>query len=185
MRGGELRPMKGEPPFVQSLAVAVSGQVGTRPRRPRPGPSIARFFNERGVLFGGSSPHCQITRVGMVTMSVLERAKPSLRLGSARLLLQAGDRAARSQSTRWVIHRSRNMVHAEVVLGPRGRTAASPRRPPRRRSVARRLVPRRAPRARCAAPVAPDGSADDVRSTSAGTPLFALAGSRRVAHARP
>ena len=71
LAGGESRPMKGEPPFVQSLAVPYPDRW-ERGRVTSTWPVEARFFNERGVLFGGYLAALLDHALGMVTMSVLE-----------------------------------------------------------------------------------------------------------------
>ena len=111
---GERRPMKGEPPFVQSLAVPYP-DMWEHGRVTSTWPVDARFFNERGVLFGGVLAALSDHALGMVTMSVLEEgetfATSDLRVSFFRPVTD-GTLAIDAR----VIHRSRNMVHAEVVL---------------------------------------------------------------------
>ena len=78
-------------------------------------PVETRFFNERGVLFGGYLAALSDHAMGMVTMSVLDDgegfATSDLRTSffkpvtGGTLMIEAK-----------VIHRSGKLVHAEVVL---------------------------------------------------------------------
>lgn len=107
-------PGEYEPPFFNSLAIPYpdmweSGRVASR------WSVDARFLNERGVIFGGYLAALSDSALGMVTMSVLDAAETfatsELRVSFFRPV-KGGTLAMEAQ----VIHRSRNVVHAEVVL---------------------------------------------------------------------
>ena len=111
---GEQRPMKGEPPFVKSLAVPYP-DMWKRGRVTSTWPVDARFINERGVLFGGFLAALSDHAMGMVTMSVLETgetfATSDLRVSFFKPVTE-GTLAIEAR----MVHRSHNMVHTEVVL---------------------------------------------------------------------
>ena len=77
-------------------------------------PVDERFLNERGVLFGGFLAALSDHALGLVTMSVLDEGEAfvtsDLRTSFFRPVKE-GTLAIEAQ----VVHRSRNMVHAEVV----------------------------------------------------------------------
>ena len=107
-------PGEGEPPFFNSLAIPYpdmweSGRVTSR------WPVDARFFNERGVIFGGYLAALSDSALGMVTMSVL-KANETFATSDLRVSLFRPVVGGTLEMEAQVIHRSRNMVHAEVVL---------------------------------------------------------------------
>ena len=107
-------PGEAEPPFVKSLAVPYP-DMWERGRVTSTWPVDERFFNERGVLFGGFLAALSDHALGLVTISVLDSgeafATSDLRTSFYRPV-RGGTLAIEAQ----VVHRSRNMVHAEVVL---------------------------------------------------------------------
>ena len=82
----------------------------------------ARFFNERGVIFGGYLAALSDSALGMVTMSVLN-ANETFATSELRVSLFRPVRGGTLAMEAQVIHRSRNMVHAEVRPIRRGRSA--------------------------------------------------------------
>ena len=108
-------PGEPEPEFVKSLAVPYpdSWEPG---RVTSTWPVDERFCNERGVVFGGYLAALSDHALGLVTMSVLEADETfgtsDLRTSFFRPV-KGGTLSIEAQ----VLHRSRNMVHAEVVLG--------------------------------------------------------------------
>ena len=106
-------PGEGDPPFVQTLAVPYP-DMWERGRVTLTWPVDERFLNERGVLFGGFLAALSDHALGLVTMSVLDEGEAfvtsDLRTSFFRPVKE-GTLAIEAQ----VVHRSRNMVHAEVV----------------------------------------------------------------------
>ena len=119
----ERAPGESEPPFVKSLAVPYP-DTWERGRVTSTWPVDERFFNERDVLFGGFLAVLSDHAMGMVTMSVLDDdesfATSDLRASFFRPVT-GGTLAIEAT----VIHRSRNMVYAEVTLaGEEGKLVA-------------------------------------------------------------
>ncbi len=107
-------PGQGVPPFVNSLAMPYPDSW-ERGRVTSTWPVDERFFNERGVVFGGYLAVLSDHALGMVTMSVLDSgevfATSDLRTSFFRSV-KGGSLEINAE----VVHRSRNLVHAEVVL---------------------------------------------------------------------
>ena len=111
---GELPPVRSAPPFAKSLAVPYP-DMWERGRVTSTWPVDARFFNERGVVFGGFLAALSDHALGMVTMSVLETGE-SFATSDLRVSFFKSVKGGTLAIEAHVVHRSRNMVHAEVVL---------------------------------------------------------------------
>jgi uncharacterized protein (TIGR00369 family) len=108
----KLAPGEAEPPFVETLKVPY-------PDAWEPGrvtatwPVDQRFFNERGVLFGGFLAALSDHILGMATMSVLE-AGEAFTTSDLRTSFFRPVTGGTLKLDARVVHRSRNMVHVEV-----------------------------------------------------------------------
>jgi uncharacterized protein (TIGR00369 family) len=109
-----LAPGEAEPPFVETLNVPYP-DAWERGRVIATWQVDRRFFNERGVLFGGFLAALSDHSLGMATMSVLDTGEAFTTSDLRTSFFRPVTDGTLTIEAR-VVHRGRNLVHAEVVF---------------------------------------------------------------------